>query len=76
MLHLISMAFLAASGASLVAIAIDVRNHPQKMTVMNVVWPITALYFGPLTFWAYYSFGRGREDKPFWQKVWTAVTRR
>lgn len=74
MLHLISTWFLAFSGASVVAIAIDVRNHPQKMTIMNVVWPITALYFGPLAFWTYYSFGRETQDKPFWQKVWTGVT--
>jgi hypothetical protein len=57
-----------------VAIAIDVRNHPQKMTIMNVVWPITSLYFGPITFWSYYSFGRGHKDKPYWEKVWTGAT--
>ena len=28
------------------------------MMVMNFVWPITALYSGPLGLWAYYQFGR------------------
>jgi hypothetical protein len=31
----------------------DVIRHPQKMAVMNWVWPITALYFGPLGLWMY-----------------------
>jgi hypothetical protein len=31
----------------------DVIRHPQKMAVMNWVWPITALYFGPLALWMY-----------------------
>jgi hypothetical protein len=28
------------------------------MAIMNVVWPITALYAGPLAVWAYYRIGR------------------
>ena len=74
MLHLISIWFLFLSGLSAVAIAIDVRRHPQKMWIMNVVWPVTALYFGPFTFWSYYSFGRDKQNKPYWQKVWNGVT--
>jgi hypothetical protein len=45
-----------------------VVRHPQQMWIMNLVWPITALYFGPFAIWAYYAFGR-RMDKPFWQSV-------
>jgi hypothetical protein len=58
------------------------------MTVMNFVWPITALYFGPFVLWTYFSFGRRRspaaeegehhgqheEVKPYWQKVWIGDT--
>ncbi|HEX4807482.1 MAG TPA: DUF4396 domain-containing protein [Bryobacteraceae bacterium] len=69
-----SVWFLILSGISFLVITIDVINHPQKMKVMNVVWPITALYFGPLTLWSYYSFSRGQEDKPYWRKVWDGVT--
>jgi hypothetical protein len=28
------------------------------MPVMEAVWPITALYFGPLAVWGYHRFGR------------------
>jgi hypothetical protein len=33
-------------------------GHPQKMWIMNIVWPVTALYFGPVAIWAYYRMGR------------------
>ncbi|HEY4085547.1 MAG TPA: DUF4396 domain-containing protein [Bryobacteraceae bacterium] len=44
---------------------------------MNLVWPITGLYFGPIALWAYLTFGRGAspgqegrsKQGPFWQKV-------
>jgi hypothetical protein len=31
--------------ATAAVIAIDVTDHPRRMTVMNIVWPFTALYF-------------------------------
>lgn len=33
-------------------------GHRQHMMVMNFVWPITALYAGPLALWAYFRIGR------------------
>jgi hypothetical protein len=30
----------------------------QQMWIMNLVWPITALYAGPLALWAYFRIGR------------------
>ena len=39
-------------------IAVDLFQHPQHMWIMNLVWPITALYAGPLAVWAYYAVGR------------------
>ena len=40
-------------------VAIDMaRGHSQRMTIMNAVWPINALYLGPLALWAYYTIGR------------------
>ncbi len=40
-------------------IIIDVlAGHRQKMWIMNLVWPATALYSGPLGLWAYYRVGR------------------
>jgi hypothetical protein len=83
MLHAVSIGFLILSGITVVVLAVDVVRHPQKMAVMNWVWPITALYFGPFALWSYYSFGRqghsdnkdsGKENRPYWQKVWKGVT--
>jgi hypothetical protein len=34
-------------------IAFDIARRPQKMWIMNLVWPITALYFGPFAIWLY-----------------------
>jgi Domain of unknown function (DUF4396) len=33
-------------------------RHPQKMWIMNLIWPITALYFSIFAVWAYYRLGR------------------
>jgi Domain of unknown function (DUF4396) len=33
-------------------------GHMQKMWIMDIVWPVTALYSGPLGLWAYYRIGR------------------
>jgi hypothetical protein len=35
-----------------------VRGHRQQMGVMDAVWPITALYLGPLAWLAYRRWGR------------------
>ena len=45
---------------SAVAIVLDifVAGRRQRMAVMEVVWPITALYAGPLAWWAYARYGR------------------
>lgn len=37
---------------------VDVIRHPQHMAIMNYVWPLTALYAGPLALLIYYWFGR------------------
>lgn len=51
----LGVAFLSAA-----AILWDlyVRGHRQQMRVMEAVWPVTALYFGPLAWFAYRRWGR------------------
>jgi hypothetical protein len=44
--------------ASAVVVAVDEIRHPQKMWIMNLVWPITALYFSVFAVWAYFDLGR------------------
>jgi hypothetical protein len=42
-------------------IVLDIaRGHRQHMAIMHIVWPVTALYAGPLGLWAYYRWGRPR----------------
>jgi hypothetical protein len=50
----IGLAFL-----SVIAIVVDLaRGYRQPMGVMDAVWPITALYLGPIALWGYWRFGR------------------
>lgn len=46
--------------ACAIVIAADIaRGHRQHMAIMNLVWPLTALYSGPIALWAYWRVGRG-----------------
>ena len=55
----LAIASLAVSGLCSLIIAIDLMaGHKQHMWIMNIVWPVTALYSGPLGLWAYYRIGR------------------
>ena len=79
MLRAVSISFLVLSAVSFVVTGADILRNRQNMAVMNFVWPITALYFGPFALPIYFRFGREktREDKrskPFWQAVWVGVT--
>src|ERR1700758_2960348 len=39
-------------------IAVDEMRYPQSMAIMNVVWPVTALYLSVFAVWAYLVIGR------------------
>ena len=39
-------------------IVVDEIRHPQKMWIMNIVWPVTALYFSVFALWAYFLISR------------------
>jgi len=49
---------LIAAFACAIIITIDEIRHPQHMWIMNLVWPITALYFSVFGLWAYFALGR------------------
>ncbi|OZI61790.1 DUF4396 domain-containing protein [Bordetella genomosp. 11] len=55
-------------------------GHRQPMKVMEAVWPLTMLYWGPVGLAAYYWFGRphpGREARgkpPMWQAVFKGAS--
>lgn len=89
-LIVLSIVALAVAFISMFIIIGDIlAGHHQKMAITNVVWPITALYFGPIALWAYWTMGRpmarevmrGRKargemempERPFWQTVFVGV---
>ena len=39
-------------------IAVDELRDPQHMWIMNVVWPVSALFGTVFVLWAYYAYGR------------------
>ncbi|HEU5139370.1 MAG TPA: DUF4396 domain-containing protein [Bacillales bacterium] len=74
-----------------IVVTVDVSRHPQQMMpIMNIVWPLTGLYFPVAGMWAYYKLGRNTKahdhtdhdhmehhnhgDKPFWQSVFVSTT--
>lgn len=74
---------LIAAGSILLAlacalwVALDVARNPQPMWIMNLVWPLTALYAGPLGVWAYRTVGRDTTDpdgQPAWRSVLKGAT--
>jgi hypothetical protein len=56
---LISWISLGLAFLSAIVIAADELRRPQKMWIMNVVWPVTALYFSIFAVWAYVKIGVG-----------------
>ena len=53
-LHVLAWLALATGFVSAGAIAVWVVQHPRKMTVMNIVWPVSGLYLGPIALWLLY----------------------
>jgi hypothetical protein len=54
---------MAFAGAAYILFDIFVLGHRQKMWIMEVVHPVTALYFGPLAIWFYLRYGRHKSRK-------------
>ncbi len=64
-LTVVSWIFVGIALLCAVAILYDIyaRGYRQRVRVMEAVWPITALYLGPLGLWAYNRWGRLRSEK-------------
>ena len=66
MLHGLAVVSLAIAFACAAVIALDIAaGHRQHRWIMDLVWPITALYAGPLALWAYWRLGRQHGKKRF-----------
>jgi len=58
-LNTFAVVSLIVAGICFLIIVWDLfAGHPQLMWIMNIVWPITALYAGPLAVIAYFKAGR------------------
>ena len=80
-LEYITYTFLTLSFISFLIIIYDIfiRGYKQEIKIMNVVWPVTGLYMGPIGHYAYWKIGRIKSGKimkkgessgrAFWQKV-------
>ncbi|AMW14570.1 hypothetical protein A4E84_36910 [Streptomyces qaidamensis] len=58
---------VAFAGALFITVDIFGRGYRQKMWIMNLVYPITALYWGPVAVWFYVVHGR-RNSQPVLEK--------
>ncbi len=57
--QVVGWTFLAVAVVCASAITADIiRGYRQHMAIMNLVWPITALYLGPIAVWGYLARGR------------------
>jgi hypothetical protein len=58
-LTILAAVALIVAGLCCLVIIIDLlTGRAQHMWIMNLVWPITALYAGPVALWAYFKVGR------------------
>jgi hypothetical protein len=57
-LHILSILSLLVGLVSAVVISRDERRDPQHMWIMNAVWPLTALFAGPLSLYGYFRYGK------------------
>jgi hypothetical protein len=57
-LHFLAVASLLVAFACTLVIAFDELRNPQHMWIMNVVWPVTALFGSGLALWGYFAYGR------------------
>jgi hypothetical protein len=63
-LTLVSWLSLTSGIAAAVVIVVDLlQGHRQHMKIMNVVWPLTALWAGPLALFGYFRYGRAAEER-------------
>jgi hypothetical protein len=59
-LTILAVISLGLGGISALVIAADIflAGNRQHMWIMELVWPVTGLYAGPLALWAYFRVGR------------------
>ena len=62
-LHTLAIISLAIGAVCAITVALDEARRPQKMWIMNLVWPLTALFGSVLWTVGYYAWGRTKPEK-------------
>lgn len=57
-LHFLSVAYLLFGWFCAAVLTADLLRRPQPMWIMNLVWPITALFGTIWILWQYFTYGR------------------
>ena len=87
-LTIVSWIFIGVGMASAAVIVADIYlvGYREHVKIMEAVWPLTALYAGPLALAAYFRWGRpmshrwmqarrrGMPGKPFWAGTAVSAT--
>jgi Domain of unknown function (DUF4396) len=55
--HILSIVFLCLGFVSAIVVAAGVLRHPQHIWIMNLVWPVTALFGTIWIIWQYFKYG-------------------
>ncbi len=57
-LHALAILSLSVGFVCFAVIAVDEYRDPQHMWIMNVVWPVAALFGSVVWLWAYFAYGK------------------
>lgn len=63
-IYILSWIFLALGGISFFVVLVDIcMGRYQPMSIMNLAWPITVLYSGPIGLYMYFKYARAHKMK-------------
>jgi Domain of unknown function (DUF4396) len=60
-LNVLSILSLLLGAACALVLVFDIARRPQHMWIMNVVWPVVALFATGFALWLYFAYGRALE---------------
>ena len=63
-LHILAWVYIGICAGCALVLLIHTLSRPQKMWIMGVVWPVTALYMGPFAVYMYLKSLPVLERKP------------
>lgn len=72
-LRVLSWTWIGVCLASALGLLIHTLLRPQRMWIMGVVWPVTALYLGPASLWMYAKSLPALEQRPMGDDIHAAM---